>query len=490
MSERAASNASSGSSVPSDSSRSPESSHTIEIGRAPGPLRGRVRVPGSKSLSTRAIVLAALAREPVLLRGLLLADDTRVLLEAVEAMGARVARLFASDWSIDGRPLRDDARDVSVNLGDGGAPTRFALALAAMRRGTTVIDGSARMRERPIADGIALLRAIGVKVEALESEGRLPLRVWGRCCDAPGGPGGVGSGDLERRVDPMELAVGRTASSQFVTAMMLIAPAIPGGLVLRFDAPPTSASYLGLTIESLKTFGAEVAGRAESAGDRLHVGPMRERPGAIDIAPDASSAVVWAAAAALVPGSRIELEGVVKDAQPDVRAIEAIGAMGVSLEWRSDALVVGHPEGRGAALLRGIDVDAGSWPDGALAAAAAATGAVTPTRLRSLGTLRVKESDRLAAITGEFRRLGVAARVDGDDLVIEPMAPAPARAPGEGASSVTVNPHDDHRIAMSAALVALSRRGARLANPGCVAKSYPAFWRDLGLLTGATRAMV
>jgi len=427
------------------------------IDRLPRPLRGCLRPPGSKSLSTRALILAATAPDPLLVRDLLLAEDSEHLAEAIRAMGASVTRLFGNDWMVDGRGLRKDARPARVDLGDGGAPARFAMALAALRRGETIIDGSARLRERPIDHGVRLLRALGCRAEYAEVEGRLPVRVLG------GGAQDCAS----------ELEVGATASSQFVSALMLIAPSLPRGLQLRFTAPPTSASYLALTVASLRAFGASVDGRIE-AGGTIAISPGWSPPREVDVAPDASSAVVWVAAACMIPDSEIELPGMRRDAQPDVLAIEALSRMGAAIEWKDDGVFVRH------APLRGIDIDASDWPDGALAVAAAATAAEGTTRLRSLGTLRVKESDRLAALSLEFGRLGVAVRVEGDDLVID----------GSNASAVNeveveVDAHRDHRIAMSLALVALRRGRVTLNDPGCVAKSYPGFWSDLERLDSA-----
>lgn len=465
----------------------------VRIEPAGGPLRGRVRVPGSKSLSTRALMLAALAERPVVLLDLLMAEDTERLLEALRAMGVTVGRLFGSDWSIDGRGLREADRRAAINLGDGGAPTRFAMALAAMRAGPTEIDGSARMRERPVDDGVRLLRELGVRVDYLQGEARLPVLVHGGTL-APEGrsldhaPLRARENDCTAEVEGVpEIAIGRTASSQFVSALMLVAPSMTRGLRLRFVDTPTSASYLALSIDALRAFGARVSmggvtdatDAAPARGAEADTGPRRgttltiapgyEAPATFEVPADASSAIVWVAAAAMIPGSRVELVGVRRDAQPDRRAIEAIGAMGARLAWSSDALTVEH------GALRGIDIDAEQWPDGALAVAAAATAASGATRLRSLGTLRVKESDRLAALTLELRRFGVPTRVEGDDLLVEATRTSPEAA----TDRVIVDTHRDHRIAMAMALVGLARGGVTVRDPGCVAKSYPDFWRHL-----------
>jgi len=213
-------------------------------------IAARIRVPGSKSLSNRHLILAALADEPTTLRGLLACDDCDRLLAALTALGAthRVVRATEGDAIVvePARSLDARADDVRVDLGDGGTPTRFMIAFAAARRaGICTVDGSARMRERPVSEGVDMLRALGARIHYVEEEGRLPVRVEG---------GALAGG---------RLSVGRTASSQFASALMLVAPTLAGGLELEFTEEPTSASYLQLSLAALAAAGvhAEVGYR-------------------------------------------------------------------------------------------------------------------------------------------------------------------------------------------------------------------------------------
>jgi 3-phosphoshikimate 1-carboxyvinyltransferase len=209
----------------------------LPIEPARGPLSAAIRVPGSKSLSNRHLVLAALAQGETRLRGLLACDDCDRLLVALDACGvAHRIDQPSGDVIITGGVGRLP-RGASVNLGDGGTPTRFMLALAACADGETIVDGSARMRERPVAEGVELLRALGADIAYTEAAGRLPVRIRG---------GTLRGGTIE---------VGRTASSQFVSALMLVAPALADGIDIRFTEEPTSASYLELSLAALAAAG-------------------------------------------------------------------------------------------------------------------------------------------------------------------------------------------------------------------------------------------
>ena len=430
------------------------------------PLRGSIAVPGSKSLTNRALLLAAFAAGESTLLGALRADDTERLAAALEALGVPSA-LDEQGLRVRGAGGRLRTGDggsggagITVNLGDGGTPARFLLAAAAFADGPVTIDGSASLRERPFGDGVALLRALGVEARHLAGDGLLPVRVEPGTRPPQGGT----------------LRVGRTASSQFVSALLLVAPWMERGLAVEFTEPPTSQAYLELTIEELRRWGVQVQAQrsADGALARVHVpaGPPAARA-QVAIEADASSALYWAVAAAIVPGSRLELAGLPGDSsQPDMGALRALSAMGARVEFATDAVRVEWCQQRGGAPLHGAELDASGFPDGALALAAAAAVAGGPTTLRGLGTLRVKESDRLAAMEAELGRVGCEARVEGEALVVDPP---PLLAP----RGACVHTYRDHRIAMSFAVLALRTGGIQVADPACVGKSYPGFWRDL-----------
>ena len=445
-----------------------------------------IRVPGSKSLSNRHLILAALARGSTRLRGLLACDDCDRLLAALDAC-AISHRVDGGDLIIDGGADRSE-RDTTVNLGDGGTPTRFMLAFAAAQRGgACIIDASARMRERPVAEGVAMLRALGGEIHA-ENHGQhqgmaeamhLPMRLLMRL------PMRVRGGSLRGgRID-----IGATASSQFVSALMLVAPALADGIDIHFTDEPTSATYLELSLAALAAAGVnfEVVRRpvllsAASVGGGLARITIPSQPiasGTIDIEPDASSAV-YPAAAAVLCGSTVTLEGLARhSAQPDIGFLDDLAMRGARVE------VVGNSTRVSAGKsLRGHDANYARMPDAAVMAMVLAACADGPSLFTGLATLRVKESDRIAAVATGLRALGATVETGDDWARIHPL---PARNSAiNPAMKVAIDTVNDHRIAMAFAILGLARGGVSIANPGCVGKSWPGFWTSLDLLRSGT----
>jgi len=430
-----------------------------------------VRVPGSKSMTNRALVLAALARGTTVLRHALRSEDTDALAAAITALGVRVETgagedAFTVHAAGAGLPAGEE---VHVDLGDGGTPTRFATALAALAPRVTVIDGSARMRERPVADGVALLRALGADAGWAGAEGRLPVRVDGRAGPPRGGT----------------LRVGKVASSQFVSALMLTGCRMPHELTLEFDEPPTSASYVELTADELRAWHVPVDVLRAPGGALRSVRVRSAVPdagGERTVEPDASSALYWAAAAALVPASSVTLAGLARaSGQPDMRAIDVLAAMGAVVEDAPAGIRVRSRASAGdsPAPLGGTRADCSACPDGALMLIAAAAVAAGPSRFEGLGTLRVKESDRIAAMAHGLRRVGAHAEFGEDWIEVTPI-------PAHRHVDAQVDPHGDHRIAMSFAVLGLRTGGIRVMNPDCVSKSYPGFWEELGRIREAS----
>lgn len=419
-----------------------------------GPRRVTIRVPGSKSISCRAIVLACLAEGTSHLRGLLRGDDTDALAKALSSLGVDIV-LDGSTATIDGGgPLVGGGR--TLDLGHGGTPARFMLAAASLAEGDTVIDGSGRLRERPMKDLIDLLTTLGVEVQG---EGdHLPIRVRGNVW-------------CRRTLD-----VGRTASSQFLSALLLVAPRMPDGIELRLTEAPTSAPYLAMTIAELRRWGVEVnTGYGHGFAATISVTPGAISPHDRYIPADASSALFWAVAAAITPGTTLLLPGVaIGEGQPDAAAFPVLAEMGLRIEQVEGGVRLFSP-----LTLRSVGlIDCCNMPDAAPALAVAACMADAPTRLTGLDTLRSKESDRIEAIASELTRAGAGVEVAGDDLHIIPR-PLPE-------TPITMQAWQDHRIAMAMAVLGLRRGGVSIADPGCVAKSYPAFWDDLAHFAAAT----
>lgn len=408
-----------------------------------GPIRASVRVPGSKSETNRVYALAALAEGTSVIEHPLRADDCDRLLRAVETLGASVVddgdrvRITGT-----GGHFRGGGR---LDLGDGGTPARFCLALASLADAPVVVDGSPRMRERPVAEGIGLLRELGAVIDD-EGRGALPVRCGG------GRPRG---GSIE---------VPTTQSSQFISAAMLIAPWLESGVDFTFTGDLTSAAYVRLTESIMLDWGIDVTRR----GDRLSIAHGAPSGRNCAVHADASSAVYFAAAATIIPGSRIELLGCdLDDGQPDAAILRLLGA---------------RPSPGGIVLEHGAvpwpaTIDACDFPDGSLVLAAIAARAAGPTTISGLKTLRVKETDRIAALATELERIGCTVTVHGDDAIH--IDPSTAHE-----NPVVVPTYNDHRMAMSFAILGLARGGISIADPGCVAKSYPNFFADLAGVCG------
>ena len=331
------------------------------------------------------------------------------------------------------------------------------LAAAALATDDVVVDGSPQMRARPVAEGVDLLRALGASIDYVEVEGRLPVRV---------SPTELRGGAIE---------VPTTASSQFISALMLIGPLLPGGLELRYGGPVTSAAYVTMTEGTLRAWGVDVR---HLAGPRGNLKTHFIRPGAIEareyaVAPDASSATYWRAAAAMVPGSHVRIPGLGRNVwQPDLEIGRALVAAGADDTVGDDAV-----ETTGPPRLTGFEHDAEPMPDGALALAVVAAAAVGPSMIGGLQTLRVKETDRIVALATELRRIGCTVMATDDTLSVDPST--------RHHEPVVIRTYNDHRMAMAFAILGLVRPGIAIEDPACVAKSYPAFWRDLASIMSA-----
>lgn len=429
------------------------------------PLYGAIDLPGSKSLTQRTILLASMARGRSTISNPLDADDPRRVLQAIEAFGVAVERRAEGVLSIDGTGGVFDG-GMTLDLGEGATGARFCLALACLAAAPVVVDGGPRLRERPMGEGIAMLRSLGAEIREFASPGRLPVEVAG---------GGLRGG---------RVVAGRTASSQFLSALLLVAPAMAEGLELGLELPddeaPTSASYLWMTIAALRDAGLALeldreiprAGAPSPGPRRIHIAPQPVRPRAWSIEPDASTAIFFAVAAAIVPGSSVELPGLDFDSlQPDAQAIRRLRDFGVSVEASEGGVVVSAPRS-----LAGATLDASDFPDAVPALAVLASRAGTPTTLRGLATLRIKESDRIAAVAENLRRCGTEVETGADWIRIAPDT-------GRPATQAVIDPHRDHRIAMAFSLLGLVRPGIAVADPEVVAKSDPRFWDRLERLT-------
>lgn len=450
--------------------------YTLPLDKLPDPLPivplekpfdVTITPPGSKSITNRAYVLAALAKGESRIIRPLRAEDTDALLNALCSLGAE-ARWEGDDVflkGVDGRFPRGG----SVNLGDGGTPTRFMIASACLATEPVIVDGSPRMRERPIAEGVEMLRQLGAKIEYVEEEGRLPVRVL---------PSEAFRGG--------ELRVGKMASSQFISAVMLVAPWLEKGVDIRFDDMPTSRSYISLTLSVLVSWDDEALGQIDDIDDdRVRVGPFHVHSAPYVVQPDASGAAYFLVAAAFAD-SRVTIQGLPRSSmQPDNRIVCALDPQAWYDDFRAETLHqhVTWPIGR--SKLKPIHEDARLFPDGAMALAVAAVHAPGLSRLTGLHTLRVKETDRIAALATELRKIGCVVETTDDSITITPPMLAGRGQDAGATESIVIETYNDHRMAMSFAILGLVRPGLAIRNPKCVAKSYPTFWKDFAKLYGS-----
>jgi len=453
----------------------------LPVPKLDGPFRVALTPPGSKSLANRALVLAALTPGVTTITNVPAeADDVAVVLRAFDAvLGIEVDRFEdrrgRQGVSIHGRSTevkpfrilnqRTGDEEPRIDLHNAGTATRFLVgAIAAGTDAPVIVDGDARMRERPIADLVEPLRRLGARIDYVERDEALPLRI---------SPADLHGGRLE---------IGVVPSSQFLSALLLLAPRLSEPLDLALTAPPTSPAYLGMTLDVLERFGVRFE-HVEPDLSRIVVAPGPPRACEYAVEPDASGAGYFLAAAALTPGAVCTIEGLGKGSpQGDVLLADILGEMGAGLAFGADFItIIGPRDGR----LRGTEVDGNLMPDAVVALAVVAAFAETPTVIRNVGHLRHKESDRLAALRAELRHLGAEMTIEDDGAFVE-IEPKAVAADSAGPEQPTViRTYDDHRLAMAFAIAGLRRGDLAIEHPACVAKSYPGFWADLDRLRSA-----
>ena len=433
------------------------------------PLRsahGTVRLPGSKSISNRVLLLAGLASGTTVVHDLLDSDDTRVMLQALRELGCAV-RQEGARWHVTGLGGRLSVRQASLFLGNAGTamrPLAAALALlAATQGGHFELAGVPRMHERPIGDLVDALRRLGASVEDLGQPGYPPLRVTGPSPDPLA---------LERPI-----RVRGDVSSQFLTALLLSLPLVAQAcdVVIEVEGELISKPYVEITLNMLARFGVQVQ-REGYARFTVPRGSRYASPGDVHVEGDASSASYFVAlgAIAATEGRRLRIEGVGRDSiQGDIAFVDAARAMGAHVEAGPNWLEVS----RGRWPLRALELDCNAIPDAAMTLAVMGLYADGPTRLTNIASWRVKETDRLAAMANELRKVGADVTEGPDWLELRP--PAAWRA-------ASWHTYDDHRMAMCGSLAAFNPlAGAtppvplRLQDPGCVAKTFPDYFETL-----------
>ncbi len=421
---------------------------SIEITPVNGPIGGVVRPPGSKSVTNRALVCAALARGESTLRGALDSEDTRVMIAALRQLGIGIEVADEGQTlGVKGCDGRIPATRADLFVANSGTTMRFLTALVSLGHGDYRLDGVERMRERPIGDLAECLAGLGVRIEHERAAGYPPLVIHAR---------GLAGGAAK---------INGSISSQFLSGLLMAAPYAAEPIGVAVQGTLVSVPYIEMTIAVMRAFGAEA--EADSSSKWISIENNR-RYGGRDYAiePDASAASYFFAAAA-ISGGRVTVAGLSKASlQGDVRFCECLEQMGARIDYASDSITV-----EGGAL-HGIDVDMNDISDTVQTLAVTALFAEGHTRIRNVAHVRHKETDRIAATATELRKLGAVVTEFDDGMEIEPR-------PLHGAAIDTYN---DHRMAMSFALAGLRTPNVVIRDPGCTVKTYPAFFADLARL--------
>ncbi len=423
---------------------------SIEIQPVPRPICSTVRPPGSKSITNRALVCAALAKGTSTLRGALQSEDTQVMIEGLRQLGISI------DVPSDGETLVVEgcqgippAQQANVFVGNSGTTIRFLTTLATLASGNFRLDGIPRMRQRPLGDLASALRQLGAQVTCEGANDCPPVAIV-----ANGLPGG-------------EATIRGNISSQFLSGVLMAAPCARDWVTLRVEGTLVSLPYVRMTLEVMKSFGATV----QTADDFSEMQIAHHASYAAcnyPIEPDASAAsYFWAAAA--VTGGKVTVSGLSKKSlQGDVAFVDCLEKMGCNVTYETNCVTVtGAP-------LHGIDLDMNAISDTVQTLAVVALFAEGPTKIRNVAHIRHKETDRLAALATELRKFGAEVVENQEGLEI-----TPGKTASEQVAPVVIETYNDHRMAMSFAVAGLARPGVVILDPGCTAKTYPRFFEDL-----------
>jgi len=417
----------------------PEFTQELEITPLAGPPDATVRVPGSKSVTNRALIIAALADGVSRIRNPLFADDSYWLMDALVRLGIDVvADGGHSEVQVKGRSGEIVASDVDLFVGNAGTVARFLPPVLALGRGPYTVDGVPRMRERPVADLVDAMRQLGASVGYAGEEGRFPLTIGG---------GGIPGG---------EARVSGNKSSQFVSGLLLASPHATRRVTLLAEGRK-EWPYVGITVALMREFGVGV----ETSGGCFAVAPSVYRARDYEVEPDASGASYFMAAAAVTRG-RVKIPALGSaSTQGDLRFAGVLRDMGCRVEITQD-----HVEVQGPDRLRGVEVDMNAFSDTMITLSAIAPFATGPTTIKNIAHTRLQETDRLSAVATELSRLGIKTQTTPSSIHIIPNPVRPA----------AIETYGDHRMAMAFAVTGLVAPGVRIRDPGCVTKTFPGYF--------------
>jgi 3-phosphoshikimate 1-carboxyvinyltransferase len=422
--------------------------------------KGTVRLPGSKSISNRILLLAALADGPTEIFDLLVSDDTERMLDALETLGVPIVQVSKDHYRVQGvgaqPPLRFPVGEANLFLGNAGTVFRPLTAVLALAQGHYRLSGVPRMHERPIADLVDALRQLGADITYLGKEGFPPLQIK----PAP--------------IRGKEITVRGDVSSQFLTSLLMVLPLFPPAaakaMAITVTGELISRPYIELTLAVMAHFGVQVE-REEWRRFRLRADQRYRSPGKVFVEGDASSASYFLAAGAIGTGP-VRVEGIgCNSLQGDIRFAEALKEMGAQIRSGDNWMEASAPK---SGRLRAIDLDCNHIPDAAMTLAVAALFADGVTTLRNIASWRVKETDRLAAMANELRKFGAGVEEGADFLRIIPPAERLA-------ANAVIDTYDDHRMAMCFSLASFGAP-VRINEPDCVTKTFPDYFEKFSTI--------
>lgn len=411
------------------------------------PLNATVRVPGSKSITNRALLIASLANGTTKLTNALFSDDSKYFAQALQTLGFDVKLDEAKhEMIVKGLGGKIPAKKAELFIGNAGTAARFLSAFLTLGHGQYILDGEPRMRERPIKDLIDSLNQLGVEVEATNN--CPPVEIFAK--GLPGGKTKI-AGDI---------------SSQFLSGLLMVAPYAQSEIEISLSTELNSKPYVDMTIEMMKDFGVEVE-RQDHSRFTIHSSQYLPITN-YQIESDASAASYFFAAPAICGGT-VRVENISrKSLQGDIGFLDVLKQIGCEINEGKDFIEV-----TGTSSLQGLDVDMRDIPDTAQTLAAVAPFADSPTRIRGIASARVKETDRVSATCTELKRLGVQVEEHEDGMTIYPC---------QDFKPATIQTYNDHRMAMAFSLIGLRFDGVTIENPACVSKTFPNYFEVLDSL--------
>lgn len=437
------------------------------------PIDWTVEVPGSKSMTNRALLLAALSAQTVEVEGVLFSDDSRHFLSSLESLGFTLnIEEKEKKVTVAGCNGRIPKKEAEIHVGSAGTAARFLTAMLGFSDGVYTIQASEQMKKRPMKPLFDLLTGVGAKITYLEQEGFLPVRITGRAYkkvvsenERKTGAENVTAGKTKHPALSLDLDISK--STQFLSALLLISPMVKQGLHIHITSEKTDGSYIRITRKMMEEFGVKVS----FDGRDYEVKPQaayQKRHYVVE--PDMSAACYFYAAAAVTDGQALVKHVHMDNTQGDLKFLDVLEQMGCAVTDTAEGIAVTGPaDGR----LKGIAVDMNDFSDQALTLAAIAPFAESDVRIENIGHIRGQESDRIHAIVTELARIGIGCEEEADAVTIHPGVP----------HAGTIETYEDHRVAMAFSVIGLLTDGIQIDNPGCCGKTFEEYFEVLDALT-------